>query len=115
MDEPTTSLSPREIDRLFAIVKELKSKGLGIVFVSHWLEEVFRIADRITVLRDSKLVGSAPAAQLDQEQVIKMMVGRAVHKVITSARKPGRVVLKVKNLTRYGAVEDCRPVSARAK
>jgi ABC-type sugar transport system ATPase subunit len=106
MDEPTTSLSPREIDSLFAIVKELKSKGLGIVFVSHWLEEVFRIADRITVLRDSKLVGSAPAAQLDQEQVIKMMVGRAVHEVSTSARKPGRVVLEVKNLTRYGAVED---------
>ena len=46
MDEPTTSLSPREIDRLFAIVGDLKSKGLGIVFVSHWLEEVFRIADR---------------------------------------------------------------------
>ncbi|MEY2616420.1 MAG: ribose transport system ATP-binding protein, partial [Verrucomicrobiota bacterium] len=61
MDEPTTSLSPREIDRLFAVVAELKSKGLGIVFVSHWLEEVFRIADRITVLRDSRLVGSVPA------------------------------------------------------
>ena len=59
MDEPTTSLSSPEIDRLFALVNELKSKGLGIVFVSHWIEEVFRIADRITVLRDGKLVGSA--------------------------------------------------------
>ena len=58
MDEPTTSLSPPEIDRLFAVVKELKAKGLGIVFVSHWLDEVFRVADRITVLRDGRLVGS---------------------------------------------------------
>jgi ABC-type sugar transport system ATPase subunit len=106
MDEPTTSLSPREIDRLFAVVKELKARGLGIVFVSHWLEEVFRIADRITVLRDSRFIGSAPAAKLDQEQVIKMMVGRAVQEVTTSARKPGKVILEVKNLTRYGVLEN---------
>jgi ABC-type sugar transport system ATPase subunit len=106
MDEPTTSLSPREIDRLFTVVNELKAKGLGIVFVSHWLEEVFRIADRITVLRDSRFIGSAPAAELDQEQVIKMMVGRAVQEVTTSARKPGKVILEVKNLTRYGVLEN---------
>ena len=106
MDEPTTSLSPREIDRLFAVVAELKSKRLGIVFVSHWLEEVFRIADRITVLRDSRLVGSVPAAEVDQEKVIKMMVGRAVREVTASARTPGRVVLEVKNLCRYGVLED---------
>jgi ABC-type sugar transport system ATPase subunit len=106
MDEPTTSLSPPEIDRLFGVVNELKSKGFGIVFVSHWIEEVFRIADRITVLRDGKLVGSSPVSELDQEQVIKMMVGRAVHEVTTSARAGGKVVLEVKNLTRYGVVED---------
>ncbi len=101
MDEPTTSLS-----RLFALVNELKSKGLGIVFVSHWIEEVFRIADRITVLRDGKLVGSAPSAELDQERVIKMMVGRAVHEITSSARERDKVVLQVKNLSRYGVVED---------
>ena len=106
MDEPTTSLSPREIDRLFAVVNELKSKKLGIVFVSHWLEEVFQIADRITVLRDSKLVGSAPASGLDEAKVIKMMVGRAVHEVKTSARELGNVVLEVRNLSRYGVVEE---------
>jgi ABC-type sugar transport system ATPase subunit len=106
MDEPTTSLSPREIDRLFLVVNELKSNKLGIVFVSHWLEEVFRIADRITVLRDSKLVGSAPASELDQAKVIKMMVGRAVHEVTTSERELGEVVLEVRNLNRYGVVDD---------
>jgi ABC-type sugar transport system ATPase subunit len=106
MDEPTTSLSTREIDRLFAIVDELKSRGLGIVFVSHWLEEVFRIADRVTVLRDSKLVGSRPAAELDHAQVIKMMVGRDVPEVTTSGREPGKVVLEVKNLTRVGILQN---------
>src|SRR3984893_3611405 len=106
MDEPTTSLSSREIDRLFEIVDDLKSKGLGIVFVSHWLEEVFRIADRITVLRDSKFIGTRPAAELDHAKVIKMMVGRDVAEVTTSDREPGKVVLEVKNLTRIGVLQN---------
>jgi ABC-type sugar transport system ATPase subunit len=106
MDEPTTSLSSREIDRLFEIVRNLKSKGLGIVFVSHWLEEVFRIADRITVLRDSKFVDTRPAADLDHAKVIKMMVGRDVAEVTTSGRESGKVVLEVKNLTRVGVLQD---------
>ena len=106
MDEPTTSLSTREIDRLFEIVDDLKSRGLGIVFVSHWLEEVFRIADRITVLRDSKFVGTRPAAELDHAKVIKMMVGRDVAEVTTSGREPGKVVLEVKNLTRIGVLQN---------
>ena len=106
MDEPTTSLSTREIDRLFAIVDDLKSRGLGIVFVSHWLEEVFRIADRVTVLRDSKFVGSRPASELDHAKVIKMMVGRDVAEETTSGREPGKVVLEVKNLTRVGILQN---------
>jgi ribose transport system ATP-binding protein len=106
MDEPTTSLSTREIDRLFEIVDDLKSKGLGIVFVSHWLDEVFRIADRITVLRDSKFIGTRPAAELDHAKVIKMMVGRDVAEVKTSNREPGKVVLEVKNLTRVGVLDN---------
>ena len=106
MDEPTTSLSGREIDRLFRVVDDLKAKGLGIVFVSHWLEEVFRIADRVTVLRDGRFVGTRPAAELDHEKVIRMMVGRGVHTVTTSSRDPGKIVLEVNNLTRMGVVED---------
>ncbi|MEQ8967582.1 MAG: sugar ABC transporter ATP-binding protein [Azospirillaceae bacterium] len=106
MDEPTTSLSGREIDQLFAVVEELKSQGLGIVFVSHWLEEVFRIADRITVLRDGRLVGTRPAAELDPDQVIRMMVGRGVEAVTGEARHPGEPVLEVRGLTRVGVVDD---------
>ena len=105
MDEPTTSLSQREIERMFLLVDNLKANGMGIVFVSHWLEEVFRIADRITVLRDSKFIGTRPAAELDHEKVIKMMVGRDVAEVTTSSREPGKVVLEVKNLTRIGVLQ----------
>ena len=106
MDEPTTSLSGREIDQLFAAVRELKSEGMGIVFVSHWLEEVFAIADRITVLRDGRLVGSAPAARLDPQAVIRMMVGRVVTDVTSDARPLGDTVLKVTGLTSIGVVDD---------
>lgn len=106
MDEPTTSLSGREIDQLFAVVRELKAQGMGIVFVSHWLEEVFAIADRVTVLRDGRLVGSEPVSTLDAGKVIQMMVGRGVAQVTTSAHALGNTVLKVSNLTRIGVVDD---------
>jgi ribose transport system ATP-binding protein len=106
MDEPTTSLSNREIDQLFSVVAELKEQGLGIVFVSHWLEEVFRIADRITVLRDGRIVASEPVANLDPDAVIRLMVGRDVAHVSAAARPLGRAVLKVRGLTRVGVVDD---------
>jgi ABC-type sugar transport system ATPase subunit len=106
MDEPTTSLSGREIDQLFAVVRELKAEGMGIVFVSHWLEEVFAIADRITVLRDGRLVGSESAANLDPQAVIRMMVGRGITDVTSSARPVSDTVLKVSNLTRIGVVDN---------
>jgi ABC-type sugar transport system ATPase subunit len=106
MDEPTTSLSGREIDQLFAVVEELKAQGIGLVFVSHWLEEVFRIADRVTVLRDGRLVGCRPAAELDADEVIRMMVGRVVAHVTAPPRPIGEPVLEVRNLTRVGVVDD---------
>jgi len=106
MDEPTTSLSPPEIDRLFDVVNDLKSKGLGIVFVSHWLEEVFRIADRVTVLRDGRLVGTRPIGELDHDKVIRMMVGRDVRESVHEKRPIGDVVLSVRNLSRENMLDD---------
>jgi ABC-type sugar transport system ATPase subunit len=106
MDEPTTSLSPPEIDRLFEVVHDLKSKGMSIVFVSHWLEEVFRVADRVTVLRDGRLVGSRPIAELDHDKVIRMMVGREVRSTNVPSRPIGDVVLRVRNLTRANVLDD---------
>jgi ABC-type sugar transport system ATPase subunit len=106
MDEPTTSLSPPEIDRLFNLVKDLKAKGLGVVFVSHWLEEVFRIADRVTVLRDGRLVGTRTISDLDHDKVIRMMVGREVREAVADKRPIGGVVLSVKNLNRENVLTD---------
>jgi ABC-type sugar transport system ATPase subunit len=106
MDEPTTSLSPPEIDRLFGVVNDLKAKGLGIVFVSHWLEEVFRIADRVTVLRDGRLVGTKSISELDHDKVIRMMVGRDVRETIAETRPIGDVVLSVRHLNRDNLLSD---------
>lgn len=106
MDEPTTSLSPPEIDRLFRVVNDLKANGLGIVFVSHWLEEVFAIADRVTVLRDGRLVGTEAIANLDHDKVIRMMVGREVREAEHKPRPIGDVVMRVSNLSRDGLLDD---------
>lgn len=78
LDEPSASLSGREVDRLLAVVRGLRARGLGIIYVSHRFEEIFAIADRITVLRDGRRIASAPAAGLDRRQVIRWMVGRDV-------------------------------------
>ena len=76
MDEPTSAISEREVDVLFELIGALRRAGVAIVYISHKMEEVFRIADRITVLRDGRTVGSAPRAELSHEDVVRMMVGR---------------------------------------
>jgi len=106
MDEPTTALSPPEIKRLLALVHRLKESGMGIIFVSHWLDEVLEIADRVTVLRDGKYVGEAPAAELDAQGIIKMMVGREVKDPPIPHRTIGDTVLEVRGLTRTGMFSD---------
>ncbi|MCS5716941.1 sugar ABC transporter ATP-binding protein [Herbiconiux sp. CPCC 205763] len=106
MDEPTTALSPPEVDRLLALVNTLRDAGMGILFVSHWLEEVLQIADRVTVLRDGRYVGEAPVAELDTQAIIRMMVGREVKDPPIPARTIGEPVLEVKNLTRTGIFND---------
>ncbi|MBW7922818.1 MAG: sugar ABC transporter ATP-binding protein [Rubellimicrobium sp.] len=106
MDEPTTSLSGPEIERLFGIVRELKSRGMAIVFVSHWLEEVFAIADRVTVLRDGHMIGTRPASDLTEADVIRMMVGRDVEALDVPPRPVGDVVLDVQGITRAGVLDN---------
>jgi ribose transport system ATP-binding protein len=76
MDEPTSAISEREVDVLFGLIGALKREGVAIVYISHKMDEVFRIADRITVMRDGRTVGSAPCADLSHDDVVRMMVGR---------------------------------------
>ncbi|MDP6446582.1 MAG: sugar ABC transporter ATP-binding protein [Pirellulaceae bacterium] len=107
MDEPSAALSPREVDSLLRIVDELRSQGLGIIYISHRLDEIFRIADRVTVLRDGGHVGTRPLEELTRESMIEMMVGRTLgNEHPKHAAVLGEVRLEVRNLRRAGAVND---------
>ena len=75
MDEPTSAITNREVEVLFGKIAELKKKGVSIIYISHKMEEVFRIADDITVLRDGKTVETHPASEIDLDKVIALMVG----------------------------------------
>lgn len=107
MDEPTSALSREEVERLFEIIKNLKKKGLAIVYISHHLPEIYEIADRVTVLRDAKRIGTENVATVKREQLVQMMVGRSVKEFYDHVeREPGETLLTVENLTRYGFFHD---------
>ncbi len=100
LDEPTSSLARNDIERLFELVRRLKSRGLGIIYISHFLEEVRALSDRVTVLRDGRSVGGGETAATPNEQIIAMMVGREVKDLYPrSPRLPGDVVLEVSGLS----------------
>src|SRR5207248_2917187 len=107
MDEPTAALTPQEVGDLFRIVRQLKSRGTAIVFISHRLEEVFEIADRITVLRDGQLVGTVAPSQTSTAQIIQMMVGRELGALYERAQtQTGETLLRVENLSSRGRFEN---------
>jgi ABC-type sugar transport system ATPase subunit len=100
MDEPTSSLSEEAAERLFALVASLRARGVGIVYVSHKMEEIFRISDRMTVLRDGETIGTRRKAATSIDEIIQMMVGRAVDRAARPARAArGPVRLSVSGLT----------------
>jgi ribose transport system ATP-binding protein len=106
MDEPTASLSGQEVERLFEIVRGLKEEEVAMIFISHHLEEVSAIGDRVTVLRDGKVVDRVPASTKHSE-LVRMMVGRSVEAQFPRRRpKVGEVLLEIKNLSRAGVLED---------
>jgi ABC-type sugar transport system ATPase subunit len=106
MDEPTSSLTERETRQLFGIIEDLTAEGVGVVYISHRLEEIFEISDRITVLRDGHHIKTAPATELDAEELVRLMVGRPLNELFTrSQSSPGETVLEVRGLTRDGEFE----------
>lgn len=99
LDEPTAALTAPEVDRLFEQVRRLRSEGVAILYISHRLEEIRVIADRISVLRDGKLVATQPVAAFDLDQIVRLMVGRELGEAEFSAgRTPGPVALAVRDL-----------------
>ncbi len=107
MDEPTAALPEEEVQRLFALIQSLKERGMAIIFVSHRLDEVMTIADRIVVLRDGHMVGDLPTQEATVQDVIRLMVGRTITEFFPKEYvEPGEVVLEVKGLTRQGVLHD---------
>ena len=95
-DEPTSSLTDDEARRLFAVIRRLRAEGVSIVYISHRLNEIIDLADRIVVLRDGRLVDDSPAAGATEQGIAKLMVGRDVADLFTrESRSAGRVVLEV--------------------
>ncbi len=108
MDEPTAALTETEIDELFTIIRDLRSKGVGIVHISHRLEELKQISDRVTVMRDGHYIATVPTKETSIEQIISMMVGRAVYESSPEVPDhPNReVVLEVRNLNRGNSLKE---------
>jgi ribose transport system ATP-binding protein len=99
MDEPTSSLSSRETERLFEVVKDLRSKGVSIIYISHRLGEVRELSDRVTVLRDGRNAGELSVSEITHDNMVRMMVGRDVSQFYArQSHKPGDVLLEVRDL-----------------
>lgn len=107
MDEPTSSLTENECRHLFEIVDMLREKGIAFIFISHKLEEIFRIADEATVLRDGEWIGSSPVSGLDKDSIIKMMVGREVKQLYPKVKTEiGETAIQVLHISRDKEFED---------
>jgi ABC-type sugar transport system ATPase subunit len=107
MDEPSAALTPQEVERLFGIIRRLQEAGIGIIYISHRLDEVFEIADTITVLRDGRYIGTEPVEKMTRTRMIEMMVGRSIENEFPKHRHPvGEVRLQVNGLRRGEAVRD---------
>jgi len=107
MDEPTSAITEREVEHLFEMIRALKSRGVAIIYITHKLDEVFKIADEITVFRDGKHVATVPTVETTRDSLISMMVGRELTNLFPKEEVPiGEVVLSVRNLTRHGKVYD---------
>ena len=107
MDEPTAALTEADVERLFGIVRRLRERSVGVVYISHRLEEVFELADRVTVLRDGHYVATKPVTETDKDDLINMMVGRTIDTLFPKADvETGKVVLEIKKLNRRPLTKD---------
>ncbi len=107
MDEPTSALTDREVEHLFTIIRDLKSRRIGIVYITHKMNELFEIADEFTVFRDGKYIGTHASKDVTRDDIIRMMVGREIKDMFPKVDCPiGDVILEVKNLTKKGVFHD---------
>ncbi|MBD0358045.1 MAG: sugar ABC transporter ATP-binding protein, partial [Rubrobacter sp.] len=108
LDEPTATLAEREIEGLFEVMREMASRGIAILYISHRLDEIFRIADRVTVMRDGKVVETKPTSELTEEELVNLMVGREVGNLYPKPEADiGEVLLRVEGISREDVLKDC--------
>lgn len=115
LDEPTSSLTQEEVEHLFVIINKLRDRGVAMVYISHKMEEILRISNEVTIMRDGQWIATEKAADLTTEKIIKLMVGRDLtHRFPPKTNVPGDVVLDVKNLTgKY--MPSCKDVNFQLK
>ncbi len=107
MDEPTSALTEREVEKLFEVINRLKKEGISFVYITHRLEEIFEIADEVTVLRDGQVVGTGKISDFSEDDLIKMMVGREISQFFPKLEvETGKVALSIKNFSLEGKFED---------
>ena len=108
MDEPTIALTENEVEQLYRIIDTVKARGIAIIFISHKLDEVFRVSDEITVIRDGQYVDTKPTKEVTKEQLISMMVGRDMSEMFQRERfeLSDEIILEIKNFTREGKYKD---------
>ena len=109
LDEPTAALTSVEVDELFRIMNELKQKGIGMIYISHRMDEIKRISDRVTVMRDGEYIGTVNTLETDTDDIVRMMVGRTVYgnkKVKSTCPEGSPIVLQVNNLTAGDSVQN---------
>jgi methyl-galactoside transport system ATP-binding protein len=100
MDEPTSSLTENEVDHLFSIIRDLRAKNVAIIYISHKMEEIFKIADLVTIMRDGRIIGTYPVGDLSNDRLISLMVGRDIkHRFPLVESEIGEVCLQVRDLT----------------
>lgn len=107
MDEPTSALSDVEVETLFLSIEKLKNQGVAIIYISHKMDEIFKISDTITVLRDGKLISTQKASDLDSSTLISLMVGREISEIFPESKTElGKTLISVRNLARKGVFSD---------
>lgn len=107
MDEPTSALTDQEVDKLYKIIRDLSAKGVSVIFISHKLEELFEICDRITIMRDGHYIATYPMENVTEAELIKMISGREAKNLFSKTPvEQGEVALEIKNLSRAGTIEN---------
>ncbi len=119
MDEPTAALAEADVRRLLDVVRSLRAQGVGIIYVSHRMNEIFEISDRVTVLRDGKTIATKPVGEVTEASLVSMMVGRDIDELFPKEDIPiGETVLEVRDLAHAGKVRDvtfsCGPAKSSA-